>query len=52
MGGVITFLRIFLGRLGAILLLGNIVVATYCHIPLFRVPTSADLPEVLRKRTA
>ena len=31
----------------AILLLGNIAMATYCLIQLFRVPASADLHEVL-----
>ncbi len=37
----------------AILLLGNIAMATYCLIQLFRVPASADLREVLlRKGTA
>ena len=39
--------------LAAILLLGNIAMATYCLIQLFRVPASADLREVLlRKGTA
>jgi len=52
MGTMITFLRIFLGWLGAILLLGNIAVATYCLIRLFRAPTLANLREVQRKRTA
>ena len=37
----------------AILLLGNIAMAMYCLIQLFRVPASADLREVLlRKKTA
>ena len=34
----------------AILLLGNIAMATYCLIQLFRVPASADLREVLLRR--
>jgi len=37
----------------AILLLGNIAMATYCLIQLFRVPASADLSGILlRKGTA
>ena len=36
-----------LGWLVAILLLGNIAMAAYCLIQLFRVPASADLREVL-----
>jgi predicted permease len=34
----------------AILLLGNIAMATYCLIQLFRVPASADLREVLLRK--
>jgi len=37
----------------AILLFGNIAMATYCLIQLFRVPVSADLSEIfLRKEAA
>jgi len=34
----------------AILLLGNIAMAVYCLIQLFRVPATADLREVLLRK--